>query len=139
MERRDRTHRNDVFRIGRTSNVEGQADVSDKVRRLEHGREMGYRHALVRRDGAKELVGGNVVDVDEPRGSAHKKKRAGEGDGDSCYRLVDSYETFSTIAVLIGDTDEIADACASNGFDRLASVFFGSLAEKADLVYGTIQ
>jgi len=87
MERHDRTHRNDVFRIGRTSNVEGQADVSDKVRRLEHGREMGYRHALVRRDGAKELVGGNVVDVDEPRGSAHKKKRAGEGDGDSCYRL----------------------------------------------------
>jgi hypothetical protein len=53
--------------------------------------------------------------------------------------VLDSYETFSTIAVLIGDTDEIADACASNGFDRLASVFFGSLAEKADLVYGTIQ
>lgn len=82
---------------------------------------------------------GNVVDLDEPRSSAHKKKRAGEGDGENGYWLVDCYETLSTVAVLVGDTDEIADACASNGFDRLTSVFFGSLAEKVDLVYGAIR
>lgn len=41
----------------------------------------------MRRDGAKELVGGNVVDMDEPRGSTHKKKRAGEGDSENRYWL----------------------------------------------------
>jgi hypothetical protein len=41
----------------------------------------------VRRDGAKELVGGYVVDVDGARGGTHKKKRAGEGDGENRYWL----------------------------------------------------
>lgn len=41
----------------------------------------------MRRDGAKELVGGYVVDVDEARGSTHKKKQAGEGGGENRYWL----------------------------------------------------
>jgi hypothetical protein len=39
----------------------------------------------VRQDGAKELVGDYVVDVDEARGSTHKKKRAGDGDSENRY------------------------------------------------------
>ena len=87
VERYDRPYGDDVFRIGETPDVEGQADVPDEIWRLKHCGEMRYRHALVRRNGAQELVRGNVVDVDEARGSAYKEQRTSKRDGEGCYWL----------------------------------------------------
>lgn len=44
----------------------GEVDVPYEIRWLEHRREMRDREALVRRDGAQELVRRDVVDVDVP-------------------------------------------------------------------------
>jgi hypothetical protein len=87
MERHDRPYGDDVLRIGETPHIEGQADVPDKIWWLEHSGEMRYRHALVRRDGAQELVGGDVVEVDQARCCAYKEKRPSEGDSEGCYWL----------------------------------------------------
>jgi hypothetical protein len=56
IERHDRPYGDDVLRIGETPYIE--ADVPDEIWRLEHSGGMRYRHALVRRDSAQELVGG---------------------------------------------------------------------------------
>jgi hypothetical protein len=41
----------------------------------------------VRRNGAQELVRGNVIDVDEARGSPYKEQQTSKRDGEGCYWL----------------------------------------------------
>ena len=74
VERHDRSYENDILRIRETPEIERQADVPDEVWWLQHGGEMRYRHALVRRNGPQELVRGDVVEVDETRSGAYKEK-----------------------------------------------------------------
>ncbi|OJA14774.1 hypothetical protein AZE42_09207 [Rhizopogon vesiculosus] len=74
VERHDRSYGGDVLCIGETPEIERQADVPDEVWWLQHGDEMRYRHALVRRNGPQELVRGDVLEVDEARSGAYKEK-----------------------------------------------------------------